>query len=136
MPYSKNTIQLVNRGVSIQPVHGNGWILFGNFIDPLEVDMPESFQVVIQNVLYDSGIAHALIARCKIEIKGHIFYWIGLVPFTDSEVDLMVDDGNCIVTLSSSVLALEKQREHNKVRHLETNANIFVHGSARLSLVK
>jgi hypothetical protein len=119
----------------MQPILGNGWILFGVAPGPIEIKkIPEPFNVVIDDVLFDSDAAHALIARCTIEIESHLFCWIGLVPFTDADVDLTTEHFNCIAIISSNVPVLEGKIEGKKIRYLETDAKVFVYGSVRVSL--
>jgi len=135
MPFAENTTQLASREILIEPEYGYGWLLIGKTPKPIEIGMPEPFNGVVSNVLFDSGVAHAIIAQCQVEISGQAFSWIGLMPRTDSIMDLAATEVYCSLILSSPAPHLIRLDTHPELTRLSTESKIFVHGSAKLMLL-
>lgn len=135
MPYTENTVQLTSRQILIEPEYGYGWLLIGKTPKPIEIGVPEPFKGVVSNVLFDSGVAHAVIAQCQIEISEQAFSWIGLMPRTDSIMDLSATEVYCSLILSSLAPHLIRLDTHPDLTRLSTESKIFVHGSAKLILL-
>jgi hypothetical protein len=135
MPFAESTTQLTSRRILIEPEYGYGWLLVGTTPKPIEIGMSEPFKAVVSNVLFDSGVAHAITAQCQIEISGQAFSWIGLMPRTDSIMDLAATEVYCSLILSSPAPHLIRLDTHPDLTRLATEAKIFVHGSAKLILL-
>ncbi len=135
MPFAQTIAQHTGREVLIEPEYGYGWLLIGTTPKPIEIGMPQPFKGVISNVLFDSGVAHAITAQCQIEISGQVFSWIGLMPRTDSIMDLAATEIYCSLILSSPAPHLIRPETHPHLTRLGTEAKVFVHGSAKLVLL-
>lgn len=134
MPFAKNTTQLTSRQILIKPEYGYGWLLVGKTPEPTEIEMPEPFKGVISNVLFDSEVAHAVTAQCETEISGHTFCWVGLIPRTDTLIDLSGTGVFCSLVLSPVAPVLARQDLHPELKYLRAESKISVRGSARLIL--
>lgn len=135
MPFAESAAQLASRQILIEPEYGYGWLLVGRGAEPIEIKMPEPFKGVVSNALFASGVAHAITAHCKADVASETFCWVGLMPRTDSIVDLAVTGVFCSLILSSTVPLLAQQDLHPELKYLRPESKAFVRGSARLSLL-
>ena len=110
MPFAQNTVHLARREMLVEPEYGYGWRCHWDFPSrsnvkpiPIEVELPKPFRCVAADVLFDSGAAYALTARCELGVTGRAFSWVCFIPHTDTTMDLTANGVVCSLLLSSTV---------------------------------
>ena len=63
MPFAGSTAQLLNQEILIEPEYGYGWLLVDGILEPSEIGMPVPFKGIVSEVLFASGVAHAVTAQ-------------------------------------------------------------------------
>jgi len=134
MPFDTSVTDQLGRTIVIEPEYGYGWLLVGKTPEPTEVAVPEPFDSTITDVLSEGCIAHCIVAECDVRIANSSFSWLGLMPRTDSEVDLMNTDCYCKLILSEEAPMLAKQNHHPELIYMRSKSKVFVRGSARVKL--
>lgn len=135
MPFSENITELINREILVEPEYGYGWILVGRTPEPAQIDVPAAFNGLVSDVLCDAGTRHALVAQCEANIAGHTFRWIGIIPRTDSTINLAAVAIYCKVILTLTPPYLTRQDACPESVYLLSESKIYVRGSARVEVV-